>query len=433
MGGVLRKVGLALVAAAIMACLCVMASQSRFNAHPDERDHVSAGRFFIEYWDFPTQNDARLQGTYSNYGVTYLQQLDVVYFFAGKFARLLQFFSVPDYIGLRFFNVFLFFLLMLLFFRLPDGKKIAFLPLFLSPQIWYIFSYFNGDAFPFFLSFVLVFLMARTEFPLVRGSVSPRDGGTARLVVMGLVLGGICLSKQNYYVFACFLLTFFGVCGLSAGRLKAAGRDAALVFLVAGLVFTGRIAHKAYINRHVRADATRIAERYAAKDFKPSAQQAGTQFWGLRMRDQGLGYSQLFTIWDWHVWSFRTAFGVYDYMKLYAPYIYYRYMGYLMWSLLGVLAFAVAFYGGRWGAASVLAFFFFAALTVLQSTLQSWLHDFQAQGRYLFPIAAMGGLVLARNARAAMKSWPVSLSLAGGMLALSFYSFIWIGLAGIAR
>jgi hypothetical protein len=431
----LTNLGLGLVAVAIVACLCAMAVQSRFNVHPDERDHVNAGRYFIEYWDFPAMDDARLAGTYSNYGVTYLQQLDVVYFFAGKFARLVQLLHpVPDYLALRFFDIALYVLLMLLFFRLPGEKKIAFLPLFISPQIWYIFSYFNGDAFPLFLSFLLVYLMAKTGPPLDRFRPSLGDADMRRLLAMGLVLGGICISKQNYYVLTGFVAAYFGVCGLAAGRLKAAGRDAAVVLCLAALVFGGRSLHNRYVNRTVRADAPNSnAENYADKEFKPSAQEAGTQFWGLGMREQGLSYPQLFTIWDWHIWSFRTAFGVYDYMKIYAPYIYYRYMGYLLWPLLAVLALAVGYRGGRGGMLAVMTFFCFAALTVFQSTWHSWLHDFQAQGRYLFPIAAMGGLVLARYSRAAIASLPVSLPLAFGMLLMSFYSFIWVGLAAIPR
>lgn len=433
-GRVAGNLGLGLAVAVIVACLCAMAVTSRFNVHPDERDHVNAGRYFIEYWDFPAQDDPRLAGTYSNYGVTYLQQLDVVYFFAGKFAAVLTPFGVPDYLALRFFNVTLYCLLMVLFFRLPGAKKLVFLPLFISPQIWYIFSYFNGDAFPFFLSFGLVFLAARADFPLDGVRFSWRDPGLRRLAAMGLVLGGICVSKQNYYVLAGFVAAFFGVCGLASGRFRAAGRDAAMVLCLAALVFGGRSLHYAYVNRTVEGDTSnRNAERYAAKEYKPSAQEAGTQFWGLGMREQGLTYPQLFTIWDWHIWSFRTAFGVYDYMKIYAPYIFYRYIGYLFWSLLLVLALAVGWRGGPGAMLSVLTFFFFAGLTVFQSTWHSWIHDFQAQGRYLFPVAAMGGLVLGRYARAAATSLPLALPLALGLYGMSLYSFLWIGLATIPR
>ena len=67
------------------------------------------------------------------------------------------------------------------------------------------------------------------------------------------------------------------------------------------------------------------------------------------------------------------------------------------------------------------------------SLYHSWTLDFQAQGRYLFPIGAMAGLVLARFPGAANRTWPVTGILAGGMLCLSLYSFVWIGLARIPQ
>ncbi|MYL83648.1 hypothetical protein GTA51_10980 [Desulfovibrio aerotolerans] len=423
-----------LVAAGILAAMSAMAWQSRLNAHPDELDHVNAGRFFIQYWDFPAMDDPRLSNTFSNYGVSYLQQLDVVYFFAGKFAVVAAPLLGPDYLALRFFNIFLFAILMVLFLRLPDDRKIAFLPLFITPQIWYVFSYFNGDAFPMFLSFCMVYAVARLDPPVLPAQTGLTSPQTRLLLLLGVLLGLVCISKQNYYVLAGFTLAFFGVCGLAAHNIKAAARNAVLVFLVAGTLFGARWGYNIYVNRTVRPEVpTQNAEKYADKEFKPSSQEAGTQYWGLHMRDQGLSYPQLFTIWTWHIWTFRTSFGVYDYMKIYAPLIYYRYIGYTFWTLAGALALALVINGGPGGAAGLLVFLVFAGLTVFQSTWHSWINDFQAQGRYLFPIGAMAGMILARFAKAANRTLPVTSVLAAAMLALSFYSFLWVGLPLIQK
>ena len=415
--------------AGILAAMSTMAWQSRLNAHPDELDHVNAGRYFLQYWDFPAMDDPRLSNTFSNYGVSYLQQLDVVYFFAGKFAAVVAPMLGPDYIALRFFNIFLFAILMVLFLRLPDDRKIAFVPLFITPQIWYVFSYFNGDAFPMFLSFCMVYAVARLDPPVVPTQPGLKSPQTRLLLLLGVLLGFVCISKQNYYVLAGFTLAFFGVCGLAAHNRKAAVRNAALVFLVAVTLFGARWGYNTYVNRTVRPEVpTQNAEKYAVKEFKPSSQEAGTQYWGLHMRDQGLSYPQLFTIWTWHIWTFRTSFGVYDYMKIYAPLIYYRYIGYTFWTLAGALALALVLHGGRGGSVGLLVFLVFAGLTVFQSTWHSWTNDFQAQGRYLFPIGAMAGMTLARFAKAANRTLPVTGVLVAAMLALSFYSFLWVGL-----
>uniref|UniRef100_I2Q4M6 Putative membrane protein (DUF2142) n=1 Tax=Desulfovibrio sp. U5L TaxID=596152 RepID=I2Q4M6_9BACT len=430
----LKNLVLGLVAAAILAAMSAMAVTSRLNVHPDELDHINAGRYFMRYWDFPAMDDPRLAHTFSNYGVTYLQQLDVVYFFAGKFASLVLPLAGQDYLALRFFNVFLFAVLLGLFLRLPDTKKIAFLPLFITPQVWYVFSYFNGDAFPFFLTFCMVYLVARFDPPVRPLPLSIQNRDMRRLLWLGVLLGLVCISKQNYYVFAGFLLAFFWVCGRAAHDLPAAAKNAAVVFALTGLLFAGRWSYNVYVNRTVRPEVpTQNAEKYAREDYKPSAQEAGTQFWGLRMREQGLTYPQLFSLWTWHIWSFRTSFGVYDYLKIYAPFVYYRYIGYLLWTIMGALAVSLILSGGPGGLSAVLVFLLFAGLTVFQSTWHSWVNDFQAQGRYLFPIGAMAGMVLARFSKGANRSLPFIIPLAVGMLVLSFYSFVFVGLKNIPK
>ncbi|MFP5239568.1 MAG: hypothetical protein ACLGQW_07055, partial [Acidobacteriota bacterium] len=90
---------------ATMTVVCAMSFVSAFNAHPDEKDHVGAGRYYMDYWDPPKVGDERARGAYSNYGVSYLNQLDAVYFFAGKFARVVAPLAGKDYLALRLFNV----------------------------------------------------------------------------------------------------------------------------------------------------------------------------------------------------------------------------------------------------------------------------------------------------------------------------------------
>jgi hypothetical protein len=425
---------LGFVVAAILASMCAMAVSSRLNAHPDEFDHVKAARYYMTYWDIPAIDDPRLADSLSNYGVTYLQHRDVVYFFAGKFAALLLPVFGQDYLALRFFNIFLFVILMGLFFRLPDNRKIAFLPLFITPQIWYVFSCFNGDAFPMFLTFCIVYFVARHDLPLHPHPTTLRSRDLRGLLGFGALLGLVCISKQNFYVFAAFTLAFFGVCGLAAEDLKTAAKNAFVVFALAAAIFSLRVGYGVYINRESPPDAQlKMAERYAQQEYKPSAQKAGVQFWGLRMRDQGVTYPQIFSIREWHIWSFRSSFGVYDYMKTYAPPFYFHSMSILLVALTATLALMMLLRGEPGSAIALFVFLLFAGLTIFQSTWHSWTSDFQAQGRYLFPIGAMAGMTLARFSKTANRALPVVLPLAAAMLALSFYSFLFVGLARIPK
>jgi hypothetical protein len=73
----------------------------------------------------------------------------------------------------------------------------------------------------------------------------------------------------------------------------------------------------------------------------------------------------------------------------------------------------------------------FSALTVGVALFHSWNNDFQAQGRYLFPIVAMlgMGLLLAR----AWIAQRVLAAIIAACFALCVYSFVFIGLGSVER
>ena len=426
----------ACLAALILLTLVVMvrmATQSALNAHPDEIYHVGAARYFIDYWDFPRIGDERTYQSYSNYGVSYLQQLDVVYFLAGKFAKAIRPLVPTDYLALRYFNISLFAVLMALLFRLPDKKKLAFLPLFCSPQVWYVFSYFNGDAFPLFVSYLLVYLFARREFPVDVPSFSLKHKNVRWLIQLALVLGVLLISKQNYYVLIAFFLSFLALLAVQEGKIRLGAKNLVIMTLVAAALFGCRFAYHAYVNREMPPDAvSKMAEQFAADDMKPSAQACGESFWGMRMREQGLTFPEMFTTWNWHIWTFRTSFGVYDYMKIYAPLIHYRYVKWALLAFFLSVSLAIA-QTGRKGLGVLALVLFFAGMTIFQAVYHSWINDFQAQGRYLFPIAGMGSLVMARSSEALWRHRAAILFCALALYGLGMYSFIGVGLAGITR
>lgn len=417
----------------VLAVMCRMALESRINAHPDEIYHIGAADYFVTYWDFPRVGDERTVKSFSNYGISYLNQLDIVYFLAGKFARAVSPLIPDTALGLRFFNITLYALLAAMALFVADDRKIAFLPLCLSPQVWYVFSYFNGDALPLFLCFVLVFVICRLD-PDPDGAPGAVRPGPGWYAAMGLASGLILISKQNYYVFLAFLFAFLALAGPDRRTFAPAVARTLVVVALAGAIFAARYGYDLYVNRTVAEhEVTHYVEKYAKEEYKPSSQEQGKLFWGLRMRDQGLAYTELFTTWNWHIWSFRTSFGVYDYMKIYAPLIHYRYVGYALWPLVLALAGAVAWRGGGRGLAHLALFLLFSGLTVFQATYHSWINDFQAQGRYLFPIAGMAGLVLARFSSAIRPVLPLVLGLALILYGLGMYSFIAVGLAQIPK
>ena len=82
------------------------------------------------------------------------------------------------------------------------------LALVLSPQIWYIFSYFNGDGFAFFIALLLALQLIYPDSLTCRYLNSKTlwdkwSGG----VLFGILIGTLLLSKMNYYLYVAFILS----------------------------------------------------------------------------------------------------------------------------------------------------------------------------------------------------------------------------------
>ncbi|MBI4805944.1 MAG: DUF2142 domain-containing protein [Desulfovibrio sp.] len=424
-----------LLTSATLALVVAMAFSSAFNAHPDEKDHVGAGQYYMEYWDPPKIGDERALGAYSNYGVSYLNQLDAVYFVAGKFACLVKPFVGKDYLALRLFNVGLLVLVTVLAWKLPGRYRIGFLPLYISPQAWYVFSYFNGDALPLALTFISAFLLVRNAEDVDPSQA--RQSGTKhrRLLLLGATLGILAISKQNYYVFLAFLVcSWVVVAWFDREKCLLGLKQAGLVLGLAAVIFCARYGAHVWIVRHQPVDAAaKVAEQIAPAEFKPSALEKGEGFWGSRMRSKGVTLVEMFTgEWKWHIFTFRSAFGKYGTMDIEAPLIFYRYIG---WALdaFAVVLFAALLRAGPQARVMACLLLVFTCLTVFQSLWHSWTSDFQAQGRYLFPILGMAACVLVRFAsflgRLGSALWVVGLCMWG----MSAWSFVTVGLARIPK
>ena len=141
-----------------------------------------------------------------------------------------------------------------------------------------------------------------------------------------------------------------------------------------------------------QAAINQTQEELAAPLYKPSRIHSEKRdgYFGLDLRARGTALRELFAPpWSWHTKTFVSATGNYGWLEYSAPGPYYVIMaaGYL--TLLAVYVWAVV----RSREVAVgLGFLFvatFAALTVAVAIYHSWFNDFQAQGRYLFPIVAM--------------------------------------------
>ena len=317
--------------------------------------------------------------------------------------------------------------------RLP--RSFAPAVLLISPQIWYAFSYVNSDAWALALSFVMVIQLADKD-SLLSQYLRAADWRTAWHggFWFATLLALLVMAKRNDYLFLPFIglvavwRTFLWEAGLT--RLGVAKKWAEIGLAAAMLYFPFRIGHEA-VNRFDRARLrVEQAEKFAAPLFKPSEILAGEGAKRLALRTRGVQYVDLFSKHNWAAKSFESFCGVYRWMSVIGPVEYYCVIGTLYLALLAFLVAGIGRLAWR-DALFAVAALGLAAFIVLISAYQSWIADFQPQGRYLFPILPMIAFLFHRY-RESLRSRVFNL-LFGGLFACSVYSFAFIGLKSIPK
>lgn len=473
--------------------IAAMALTSNTNepVHPDEQSHVAAAQYYIEHWRPPAVDAPTIAGSYSVYGSSYLNELDVVYLIATKATRFWTVFGLDQTISLRLFNVLLFGALFASAWVCRNTWPAAAV-LLLTPQLWYVFSYFNADAFPIFLSLIAAMLYAAPDSPVSRYV----EGGHASrwaVILFACTVGLLLVSKANYLpvVFVIGLALAvrhldLRVWGVGLGAFGAAlllfpliaGGDVAhmvphfpeylaplgflmlvclvvvvlwttfrrpllrprlyrlgALFALAIVVASPRVAADLAVNGPPSEKAARmalVAERLADPMFKPSTFETdpSESFPGLRLASRGVTLSQAIgEPYGWATNSWRSLLGVYGYMNIFAPsLLYWTLGGSVLFLLLGVLNSGLRHADAhRILAVSISG----VALVALSSVVHSWANDFQAQGRYLFPALAIIGAYLMSQPKLLREPWiAIGVSVCFVVSALSFVGVAFPAMAG---
>jgi hypothetical protein len=419
----------------VVTCLMLaMALLTKFNAHPDEYLHFETARYFIDHWWPAALNDSVIAPTFSHYGFSYMHDLDASYFLMGKFMALFQGWLATPQIVARLFNVLLFVLLGAWVAR-RLGTSLAPFILLISPQIWYVFSYVNGDAWALFVAILIVVQLADHQSALQSHLESKRWSGSFQgALLFALLLALMIMAKRNYYLFLLFVAFVASWTTLTQPgwplRLHFMRRWALIFVLAAAFYLPVRIAHEAANGFDIPRLQLEQAEKYAAPRFKPSEIAAGTGAPQLVLRKQRMPFAELLTKRGWLVESFKSFCGVYRWMSLKGSDYYYLLMWLLYATLMVLLLVRVVRLSWRDAlfTAGVLAT---ACLVVLLSAYSSWTADYQPQGRYLFPILPMFAFLFHRY-RDALRSRAFYL-LFGCLFACSIYSFIFTALRNIPK
>ncbi|TKB09887.1 hypothetical protein [Desulforhopalus sp. IMCC35007] len=417
----------------VLTLIAVMAGVSKYNQHPDEEIHVNSAKYYIDHNIPPQIGDPAVADTYSPYGMSRLNTGEISYFFAGKFARILEPLQLPNYLVFRYFNVCLFaFLLLIALYKKPF--RLLLVPLLLSPQIWYIFSYFNSEGFALVVILLVAYQMVVEKSAWNR--LLTVDGPGCRwweLAGIVILLIVLLLLKVNFYFFGVFIFLYFlwrllykkTFCG------KSTFLRVALVALAGLSIFAGiRVYDSAIYDFKKSEKILEAREMYAHELYKPSTPLDKKLFY-LQMKDRGI---TLKTIIKGHLWAekmFRTSFGEYGYTSVAASLGYYDFVRYLAVVVFLVISFFTIKNGGWEGVTLLLITVGSAVLLATATLYHSWTVDFQAQGRYLLPVVGMLS-VFAYQMREKLANLPSAFVLSC-MFLVSLYSFIFVGLAGIAK
>ncbi len=420
-----------LLSAFVLALILVMASLSLEGVHPDEPVHLAAGKYFAEHTIPPRIGDPSIEHTYSVYGVSRLHSGEIVYQLAGKYLWFFKPLQLESYLVLRFFNIILFTILLLYGYNRADFRFFL-LPILISPQIWYIFSYFNSDGFATFVGLLTAYQLAGEKSSFTAILRSEKNLSLPVLILLGILFGAVLMLKKNFYfLYVFFFLYFLWKVWIMRPQLnrKTVLRLGAVLLIGTSLFGLYRITDN-WVNDFDKGRLSLEArQKYATEMYKPETPLHEKHAY-LQMRERGTSLTRFLTMDRWGEKTFRTSFGVYGYTSLPASFAYYDYVRIVGLLLLLSLISSVVIRGGIGGNALLTISLGTAAALIGVACYHAWTVDFQAQGRYLLPIIPMLSVLVYHSQKMIR---PMFYCLFTLMFSLSIYNFVFVGLRDIGK
>ena len=421
--------------AVVLTVITAMAAISSFSAHPDEEMHVRAGDYFQHHFLPPPVGAEEIKNTYSVYGVSRLHSGEIAYFFIGKFARAFQALAVPSFMVQRYFNIALWSVLLLLAFSYRDFRLLM-VPLLLSPQIWYMFSYVNSEAFAVFIMMLTAYQVASPRSTWNRllevGPGIPRPKWYA-FIGVGILFGLMLLVKKNFYFFLVFLVLYFlwRLVFAHTRLSRQAVYRITVVLLIGASLFAGVRGTDEYINGFQKSEKLLQARHQFAGELWNPGTPLEKRHAYLQMRDRGTSLKRLLMVDNWWTKSFLSAFGMYGFTSVSGSGTYYALIQYVGLLFLLVLSATVLLHGGLEGVSLWALTLGCAGALIGVALYHAWTVDFQPQGRYFLPIVGMFSVFFLHGQQYLFRSLlPL---FCAGLFLLSLYSFIFVGLTGILK
>ena len=387
--------------------------------NPDESEAVYSVQYYLTHWKIPDARELDL-AAYSVFGTARLTELNLFYIFAAQIARFFTF----DH-AVRLFSVLMAAGLFYLIFCNLKKNRWLLAVMFLTPQIWYLYTYCTSDALDFAVGALVLYQVARPDSMLQKlCSRGVQKADWWRVLLLGFLFSNIFMSKQNFYVFAIYAFCMLMVDWWVAPKEEKKRRFvsylwvAGFAFVFLGIRYIPEFLHYG-IHRH--QVLLEMQEQIAIPELNPASTPA-EQSSAFNLYGKGTSlYDILFTM-GLNKTLFCSFTGTYGSLQFVGPEWYYGAMG-VLYAVYAVLtSLAVLREKGHGERKVKLGLLYFSTLVSYVLVIyNAWFIDFQAQGRYMMPALIFMAHAAALKPETSRKKW-FQLVLAATAV-LSLYSF----------
>lgn len=417
----------------VLVMIVTMASLTGLNVHPDEVAHLQAVLYYSEHF-LPPAIDSKAAGeTFSVYGVSRLSNYEFYYQLAGIFVRSMAPFHLPSTLDARLFGMFIFGVLVL-YSVINKNFRVFMIPLLVTAQCWYLFSYTNSDAFALFVSLIMSYQVAfhgsmLNLFLTEKGN----HNYWFNLIVFGGLFGLMLLIKTNFYFFILFLGLYM-LWRIFSGEYpnrKQLWTRLIAISMIGICIYGVRVALDYRVNGpDPGVKLNEMAERHADPIYKPSTPLENKHIY-VKLRDRGFSLDRILNKEQWGGKFFVSAFGAYGFTEFVASTTFYNLVRITGLIIFGMMTFGVLVNGPPSSQALLLIFAFSVAALLAALVWVSWAISFQPQGRYAAPILPMLGILFYHIRQFVHDRAVILLTIF--IFLLGIYSFIFIGLHDIDK
>ncbi|MCI8599933.1 MAG: DUF2142 domain-containing protein [Lachnospiraceae bacterium] len=405
------------IAAILLILTGVFVGSSEIN--PDESEGIYSVNYYVNNWKIPDVRDLDLEA-FSKFGTARLTELNLYYIIAAQIAR---FFTFEN--GVRLFGLVMIVGLFYLLFANFRKNRYLLCTLFLTPQVWYLYTYCTSDALDFTVGVLVLYQLANPESmlkKLARNGVQKKDWW--RVLLVGFVFSNIFMSKQNYYVMAIYAFTILmtELCFTKKEErrkrfftyLWVAGT--ALMFL--GIRYIPEFIHYGFRKWDIILELQNEIAIPKLRPATPPEQQSSA----FNLYGKGVPFGEFLFKKGFHKMLFRSFVGTYGCLEFPSPKWYSGLMGILYLVLYGLVG--VSVWNGKKNKERKIKFCLLHVAALVSYGLvlyNGYFIDFQAQGRYMLPVVIFFAHAVSLNPDVEKKKWFQVLICVTAVLSL--YSF----------